>query len=181
MRPSPNLVLAGVLALLAASCGDKPASSGSGSGAPGELAIAWAKWQPADALETLAKDFTKETGVKVTVTQTPWPTYKDKTFVEFSKKSDRYDIVVGEYGMSPSDLIYDALTFTLATGDAEWIESAKETIEGIRLIKRELPGVFTILGVSNVSFGLAPEARAVLNSVFLHHCVGAGLDAAIVK
>jgi len=92
-----------------------------------------------------------------------------------------YDIVVGEYGMSPSDLIYDALTFTLATGDAEWLESAKETIEGIRLIKRELPGVFTILGVSNVSFGLAPEARAVLNSVFLHHCVQAGLDAAIVN
>jgi 5-methyltetrahydrofolate--homocysteine methyltransferase len=92
-----------------------------------------------------------------------------------------FHIVVDEYGMSPSDLIYDALTFTLATGDAEWIESAKETIEGIRLIKRELPGVFTILGVSNVSFGLAPEARAVLNSVFLHHCVQAGLDAAIVN
>jgi 5-methyltetrahydrofolate--homocysteine methyltransferase len=92
-----------------------------------------------------------------------------------------YDIVVGEYGLTPSHLIYDALTFTLATGDAEWIESAKETIEGIRLIKRELPGVFTILGVSNVSFGLAPEARAVLNSVFLHHCVQAGLDAAIVN
>jgi len=92
-----------------------------------------------------------------------------------------YDIVVNEYGLSPSDLIYDALTFTLATGDAEWLESAKETIEGIRLIKRELPGVFTILGVSNVSFGLAPDARAVLNSVFLHHCVQAGLDAAIVN
>jgi 5-methyltetrahydrofolate--homocysteine methyltransferase len=92
-----------------------------------------------------------------------------------------YDIVVGEYGLSASDLVYDALTFTLATGDAEWLESAKETIEGIRLIKRELPGVFTILGVSNVSFGLAPEARAVLNSVFLHHCVQAGLDAAIVN
>ena len=56
-----------------------------------------------------------------------------------------------------------------------------ETIEGIRLIKRELPGVFTILGVSNVSFGLAPDARAVLNSVFLHHCVEAGLDMAIVN
>jgi len=92
-----------------------------------------------------------------------------------------FRIVVDEYGLSPSDLIYDALTFTLATGDAEWIDSAKETIEGIRLIKRELPGVFTILGVSNVSFGLAPEARAVLNSVFLHHCVQAGLDAAIVN
>jgi 5-methyltetrahydrofolate--homocysteine methyltransferase len=92
-----------------------------------------------------------------------------------------HDIVVNEYGLAPGDLVFDALTFTLATGDAEWIDSAKETIEGIRLIKRELPGVFTILGVSNVSFGLAPEARAVLNSVFLHHCVQAGLDAAIVN
>jgi 5-methyltetrahydrofolate--homocysteine methyltransferase len=92
-----------------------------------------------------------------------------------------YDIVVGEYGLAPGDLIYDALTFTLATGDAEWIDSAHETIEGIRLIKRELPGVFTILGVSNVSFGLDADARHVLNSVFLHHCVEAGLDAAIVN
>ena len=92
-----------------------------------------------------------------------------------------YDIVVGEYGLAPEDLIYDALTFTLATGDAEWIDSAHETIEGIRLIKNELPGVFTILGVSNVSFGLDPVARYVLNSVFLHHCVEAGLDAAIVN
>ena len=92
-----------------------------------------------------------------------------------------YDIVVGEYGLRAEDLIYDALTFTLATGDPEWIDSAHETIEGIRLIKRELPGVFTILGVSNVSFGLDPVARHVLNSVFLHHCVEAGLDAAIVN
>lgn len=92
-----------------------------------------------------------------------------------------HDIVVGEYGLQPSDLLFDALTFTLATGDAEWLDSAHETIEGIRLIKRELPGVLTILGVSNVSFGLAAEARAVLNSVFLHHCVQAGLDAAIVN
>ena len=92
-----------------------------------------------------------------------------------------YDIVVGEYGLKPEDLIYDDLTFTLATGDAEWIDSAVETIEGIRLIKRELPGVYTSLGVSNVSFGLAPDARAVLNSVFLHHCVEAGLDMAIVN
>ena len=92
-----------------------------------------------------------------------------------------YHIVVDEYGLAPEDLIYDALTFTLATGDEEWINSAKETIEGIRLIKRELPGVSTILGVSNVSFGLGLEARSVLNSVFLHHCVSAGLDAAIVN
>ena len=99
--------------------------------------------------------------------------------LEVAKKI--YDIVVGEYGLAPEDIIYDALTFTLATGDAEWIDSGKETIEGIRLIKRELPGVSTILGVSNVSFGLTPEARGVLNSVFLHHCVQAGLDAAIVN
>jgi 5-methyltetrahydrofolate--homocysteine methyltransferase len=92
-----------------------------------------------------------------------------------------YTIVVDEYGLAPEDLIYDALTFTLATGDEEWINSGKETIEGIRLIKRELPGVSTILGVSNVSFGLTLEARSVLNSVFLHHCVAAGLDAAIVN
>ena len=92
-----------------------------------------------------------------------------------------YDIVVGEYGMQGEDLIYDDLTFTLATGDPEMASSAIETIEGIRLIKRALPGVFTSLGVSNVSFGLAPEARAVVNSVFLHHCVEAGLDMAIVN
>jgi len=92
-----------------------------------------------------------------------------------------YDIVVDEYGMRAEDLIYDDLTFTLATGDPEMADSAIETIEGIRLIKRELPGVFTSLGVSNVSFGLSPEARAVVNSVFLHHCVEAGLDMAIVN
>ncbi|HEX6575253.1 MAG TPA: methionine synthase [Gemmatimonadaceae bacterium] len=99
--------------------------------------------------------------------------------LEVAKKI--YTIVVDEYGLAPEDIIYDALTFTLATGDPEWIDSGKETIEGIRLIKRELPGVSTILGVSNVSFGLSAEARAVLNSVFLHHCVAAGLDAAIVN
>jgi 5-methyltetrahydrofolate--homocysteine methyltransferase len=99
--------------------------------------------------------------------------------LEVAKKI--YDIVVGEYGLAAGDLIYDDLTFTLATGDPEWVNSAVETIEGIKAIKRELPGVFTSLGVSNVSFGLDAEARAVLNSVFLHHCVEAGLDMAIVN
>jgi 5-methyltetrahydrofolate--homocysteine methyltransferase len=92
-----------------------------------------------------------------------------------------HDIVVDEYGLPPGALIFDDLTFTLATGDAEYIDSAVETIEGIRLIKRELPGVLTSLGVSNVSFGLKPAARHVLNSVMLHHCVEAGLDMAIVN
>src|SRR5690242_10366551 len=92
-----------------------------------------------------------------------------------------HDIAVREFGLASEDIIFDDLTFTLATGEQEWVNSAIETIEGIRLIKRELPGVLTSLGVSNVSFGLSPEARAVLNSVFLHHCVQAGLDMAIVN
>jgi 5-methyltetrahydrofolate--homocysteine methyltransferase len=92
-----------------------------------------------------------------------------------------HEIACREYGLEPDALIFDDLTFTLATGDAEFRRSAIETIDGIRLIKRELPGVLTSLGVSNVSFGLAKHARAVLNSVFLHHCVEAGLDMAIVN
>ncbi len=91
-----------------------------------------------------------------------------------------YEIAVGEYGLPAGALIFDDLTFTLATGEPEFLDSAVETIEGIRLIKRELPGCLTSLGVSNVSFGLRPGARAVLNSVFLYHCVEAGLDCALV-
>jgi 5-methyltetrahydrofolate--homocysteine methyltransferase len=90
-------------------------------------------------------------------------------------------LAVDEIGLRPEDLIFDALTFTLATGDPEFADSASETIEGIRRIKAELPGVFTSLGVSNVSFGLSKAARAVLNSVMLYHCVQAGLDMAIVN
>jgi 5-methyltetrahydrofolate--homocysteine methyltransferase len=86
-----------------------------------------------------------------------------------------------EHGLDPEALIFDALTFTLTTGDDEWKPSAVETIEGIRRIKAEIPGVKTSLGVSNVSFGVSPGARAVLNSVFLHHCVEAGLDLAMVN
>jgi 5-methyltetrahydrofolate--homocysteine methyltransferase len=89
-------------------------------------------------------------------------------------------IAVGEYGLPPGALVFDALTFTLATGDAEFADSAVATIDGIRAIKAALPGVLTSLGVSNVSFGLTPPARAALNSVFLHHCVQAGLDCALV-
>jgi 5-methyltetrahydrofolate--homocysteine methyltransferase len=91
------------------------------------------------------------------------------------------EIACDEHGLDPEALIFDALTFTLTTGDEEWRPSAVETIEGIRRIKAELPGVKTSLGVSNVSFGVSPGARAVLNSVFLHHCVEAGLDLAMVN
>ncbi|TFH34687.1 MAG: methionine synthase [Anaerolineales bacterium] len=92
-----------------------------------------------------------------------------------------YAIAVDEYGLHPEDLIFDALTFTLATGDPEYDQSAIETIEGIRRIKAELPGALTSLGVSNVSFGLSPQARPFLNSIMLFHCVEAGLDMAIVN
>ncbi len=91
------------------------------------------------------------------------------------------EIVTGEYGIPPGALIFDALTFTLATGQAEFADSALETLEGIRRIKAEIPNVLTSLGISNASFGLKPAARAALNSVMLHHCVEAGLDMAIVN
>ncbi len=90
------------------------------------------------------------------------------------------ELACDEHGLDPEVLIFDALTFTLTTGDEEWRPSAVETIEGIRKIKSEMPEVKTSLGVSNVSFGVSPPARAVLNSVFLHHCVDSGLDLALV-
>jgi 5-methyltetrahydrofolate--homocysteine methyltransferase len=86
-----------------------------------------------------------------------------------------------EHGLDPEALIFDCLTFTLTTGDEEWRPSAVETIEGIRRIKTEIAGVKTSLGVSNVSFGVGVPARSALNSVFLHHCVEAGLDLAMVN
>src|SRR5437764_3083204 len=92
-----------------------------------------------------------------------------------------YDICVNEYRLAPDALIFDTLTFPITTGQEELQTAAIETLEAIKRIKAELPGVFTILGVSNVSFGLKPHARAVLNSVFLYHAVKTGLDAAIVN
>ncbi len=91
-----------------------------------------------------------------------------------------HDIAVGRYGLEPSDLIFDPLVLPLSTGMEESRGDGIETLEGTRRIKTELPGVFTIVGLSNVSFGLSPAARHVLNSMFLHELVDAGLDAAIV-
>ncbi|HEX2622056.1 MAG TPA: homocysteine S-methyltransferase family protein, partial [Phototrophicaceae bacterium] len=91
------------------------------------------------------------------------------------------EIAVNEYGLHAEDLIFDTLTFPLTTGQEELRNDAVETIEGIRLIKQQLPGVMTALGVSNVSFGIGLAARGVLNSVFLYHAVQAGLDMAIVN
>ena len=105
----------------------------------------------------------------------------DTALWKFEAAEKVHAIVCGEYGLPPDRLIFDALTFTLTTGQAELANSAVETLEGIRRIKAGLPGVLTILGVSNVSFGIAPHLREILNAVFLYHAVEAGLDLAIVN
>ncbi|GAB3677531.1 methionine synthase [Angustibacter aerolatus] len=90
------------------------------------------------------------------------------------------DALVDEWGMEPSDVVVDCLTFPIATGQEETRRDGIETLEAIRELKRRYPDVQTTLGVSNVSFGLNPAARVVLNSVFLHEATKAGLDSAIV-
>jgi 5-methyltetrahydrofolate--homocysteine methyltransferase len=85
------------------------------------------------------------------------------------------------YGLQPWQFIFDVLTFTLATGEAEFINSAKATLEGIRLVKENIPGCFTTLGLSNVSFGLPVQVRKIVNSVFLYHAIKAGLDTVIIN
>jgi 5-methyltetrahydrofolate--homocysteine methyltransferase len=91
-----------------------------------------------------------------------------------------HDLAVERYGLEPGDLFFDPLALTLGTGIEESRRDGADTIDGIRLIKEQLPGVHTTLGLSNISFGLKPAARHVLNSVFLHECAQAGLDSAIV-
>ena len=86
-----------------------------------------------------------------------------------------------KYGLKPWQYIFDVLTFTLATGEAEYANSAVETLKGISLVKKEIPGCFTTLGLSNVSFGLPANARKIINSVFLHHALKAGLDTVIIN
>jgi 5-methyltetrahydrofolate--homocysteine methyltransferase len=99
--------------------------------------------------------------------------------LEVAKRS--YDLLVKKYGVNPQDIIFDPLVFPVGTGDQAYMGSALETVEGIRLIKEALPECQTILGISNVSFGLPPAGREVLNSIFLYHCTKAGLDYAIVN
>ncbi len=91
-----------------------------------------------------------------------------------------HDLATGKYGMRSSDLLFDPLTFTIATGNEDDRRLGLETLDAIRRIKQELPECHILLGVSNISFGLKPAVRHVLNSVFLHHARQAGLDAAIV-
>ncbi len=91
-----------------------------------------------------------------------------------------HEMAVGTHGLRPSDLFFDPLTFTIGSGDESLRDAAIQTLDAIRSIKAELPGVFTVLGVSNISFGLPPHSRKILNSVFLHEAIEAGLDAAII-
>jgi 5-methyltetrahydrofolate--homocysteine methyltransferase len=86
-----------------------------------------------------------------------------------------------KYGLKPWQFIFDVLTFTLATGEQEYANSAVETLKGISLVKKEIPGCFTTLGLSNISFGLSANARKIINSVFLHHALKAGLDTVIIN
>ena len=99
--------------------------------------------------------------------------------LEIAQRS--YKLLTEKYGLAPEDIIFDPLVFPCATGDENYIGGAVETMEGIRLIKRALPDTRTILGISNVSFGLPAGAREVVNSVFLYYCTKAGLDLAIVN
>jgi 5-methyltetrahydrofolate--homocysteine methyltransferase len=92
-----------------------------------------------------------------------------------------YELLTKKYGLAPEDIVFDPLVFPCATGDENYIGGAVETMEGIRLIKQALPNTRTILGISNVSFGLPAGAREVVNSVFLYYCTKAGLDLAIVN
>jgi 5-methyltetrahydrofolate--homocysteine methyltransferase len=86
-----------------------------------------------------------------------------------------------KYSLSPCQYVFDVLTFTLATGEQEFADSAKNTLRGIELVKKSIPGCFTALGLSNVSFGLDIRARKAVNSVFLHHAIKVGLDAVIIN
>jgi 5-methyltetrahydrofolate--homocysteine methyltransferase len=92
-----------------------------------------------------------------------------------------HELLTGKFGLADGDLVIDPLVFPAASGDASYIGGPVETIEGLRLIKEALPNCRTVLGISNVSFGLPPAAREVVNSVFLYHCTKAGLDLAIVN
>ncbi len=116
--------------------------------------------------------------IALTIDETGMAKTREKKF-EVAKRIR--DLAVDKYGMREEDLIFDTLTFTLGSGDEEFRKAGIETIEAIRLIKREFPRAYTLLGVSNTSFGLNAHARHVLNSVFLYYSIEAGLDLAIVN
>ena len=92
-----------------------------------------------------------------------------------------YMLATEKHGLNPEDLVFDVLTFTVGSGDEEYRDAAVQTIEAIRELRRRHPEVGAILGLSNISFGLDKDARPYLNSVFLHHCIEAGLTSVIIN
>ena len=116
--------------------------------------------------------------VALTIDELGMAKTRDKKF-EIAKRI--HDLSIDKYGMREEDLIFDTLTFTLGSGEEEFRKAGIETIEAIRMIKKAFPKVKTVLGVSNISFGLSPHSRHVINSVFLHYAIEAGLDMAIVN
>lgn len=102
-----------------------------------------------------------------------------KRKLEIARRS--YQLLTEKYGIRPEDIYWDALVFPCGTGDPQYVGSGVETIEAVKILKETFPGTKTVLGVSNVSFGLPTAGREVLNSVFLYHCTRAGLDLAIVN
>ncbi|MCL5267917.1 MAG: homocysteine S-methyltransferase family protein [Bacteroidetes bacterium] len=116
--------------------------------------------------------------IALTIDESGMAKTREKKF-EIAKRM--HDLAIAKYGMREEDLIFDTLTFTLGSGDEEFRKAAIETIEAIKLIKRDFPKSYALLGVSNISFGLNVHARHVLNSVFLHYAIQDGLDLAIVN
>lgn len=116
--------------------------------------------------------------IALTIDESGMAKTREKKF-EIAKRI--HDLAIDKYGMREEDLIFDTLTFTLGSGDEEFRKSGIETVEAIRMIKSQFPKSYTILGVSNASFGLNAHVRHVLNSVFLHYAIEAGLDLSIVN
>src|SRR5207253_9758475 len=133
--------------------------------------------QKADLVLTLARDHGAFV-VAMTIDERGMADNADRN-LEVARRI--HELACGEHGLPPESLIFDVLTFPVTTGQEDLRDDAHQTIEGIRQVKSQLPGVLTLLGLSNVSFGISQAARGVLNSVFLYHCVHAGLDLAIVN
>jgi 5-methyltetrahydrofolate--homocysteine methyltransferase len=149
--------------------------------APGKCIVNSINFEDGDEKPRRILDLCREYGAAV-VALTIDENGMAKTSEEKMKIADRlYALVVGEYGFAPEDLIIDPLTFTLGSGEAEWRPSAVETLNAIAALRERYPRVKTILGLSNVSFGLKPWPRQILNSLMLYHAVDRGLTMAILN
>lgn len=149
--------------------------------APGKCVVNSINFEDGDAKARKVLGYCKEYGASIialTIDETGMAKSVEKK-LEITQRL--YDMVVNEFGMNPGDLIIDPLTFTLGSGDEEFRKSAIATLDAIKEIKARFPGVRTILGLSNVSFGLNPYSRQLVNSMMLYHAVKSGLDMAILN